>query len=206
MIPGDFRDAMAHRWPIRVINGAGEDIPPFACLRITGSSELNGQTVYTVAKPNTTFTRLYLVNGPFVIGTGSTDEGRASYLTNGGRVLYESGTPAVGESWGPADGQWGLSKWRYGFTITGGTTTEAGNSAVAAQQFPVNEFLCKSNANISANGGTGAVSVYDGNATDTSMDVSDCVNRTGLQFDSGKWGKATWLGGKWYLEFWECPA
>jgi hypothetical protein len=205
VIPGDFRDAMAHRWPIRVRNGESEDIPPFACMRITGCEEVDGQPVYTVGKPNSDFKRLYLVNGPFVIGTGSEDEGRASYLTNGGRVLYESGTPALGESWGPASGQWGLSKWRYGFTIIGDDTTQAGNSSIVAQQFAVNSVLCKADEDIASGGSSGTVSVYDGNQADTGSNLA-VTNRTGVDFDSGKWGHAMWLGGTWYVEAWECPA
>lgn len=134
MIPSDIRRALAFQWPLRVRNGQGTVIPPGAVMRIVSSTAVGGQLVYTCAKPNSTTQNRYLVNGPFAIGTRSTDEGLASTLCEAGYVLYDTGTPAVNEEWGPSDGSWTLTTSGTGFTITGGITTLAGNAAVSAIQ------------------------------------------------------------------------
>lgn len=106
------------RWlPFR--NDAGETIPPFACMRVTGATTANGQRVYTVAKPNGSGT-VHMINGPTQVtvaqlyGAGS--------LETPATVLYNtsSGTPAHGETWGPKGGQWSLEKGYAGYTIIGG--------------------------------------------------------------------------------------
>lgn len=188
---------------VRFRNDHTSEVPAFAVMRVTGATKLLGESVVTIARPNTSFNRLYLVNTETRVAANGT--GWGTWLFDAGRVLYESGTPAVGESWGPADGQWSLKKWRYGFTIIGNNTASA-LTTVAIQDW-VNGFLCKSNEAFTASGDTGAVSVYDGNQADiTGTDVSGCINRTSVAWDSGTWGKATWLGGNWFVEPWDCPA
>lgn len=209
MMPNDLRAPFHRKAWVRIRNEAGEDIPPFAVMRITGVLQGDGEIVYTVAKPNSTLYRWYLVNGPVRLPYGPTvPDGWGTFLTDGGYVLYDSSsaTPAYNECWGPQDGSWELKKYRYGFTILGGNKTVGSNDFTAAVQSEVVSFLCKSNAEIAIDGGTGAVSVYDGNQVDTSSDVSSCINRTGILFTDATWGKASWLGGNWYLEPWECPA
>lgn len=191
------------RVPFR--NNSGETVPAHGCMRITGTETSDGVERFIIAKPNTSFKRIYLINGPDTVA--STAQGWATFCWHADWVLYDdASTPAAEESWGPQDGSWEIKKWRYGFTIQG-SATGGSTDLVLAQQEWVNAFLCKSNEAIAANGGTGAVSVYDGNQADmTGIDVSSCVNRTGLNYDNGKWGNAKWLGGKWFVEPWECPA
>lgn len=189
---------------IPFVNDYAGTIPAYGVLRVTELVESDGVKIFEANRPDTSFNRLYLVNGPEDVAEDGF--GWGTWLWHADEVLYDdANTPAMGESWGPQNASFELAKWRYGFTIwglpTGGTTDR-----VMASQEWVNQFLCKSNEEFTANGDTGAVSVYDGNGADTSIDVSGCVNRTGLVWDSGTWGKATWLGGKWYVEMWECPA
>ena len=134
MIASDIRKALFFRTPLRVRNGQGTVIPPFAVLRIVSATKIDGELVFTVAQPNSTPQNVYLVNGPFAIGIGSTDEGRATTLCEPGYVIYSSGAPAVNQEWGPSSGSWAISDSGTGFMITGGTETMAGNTVVSAVQ------------------------------------------------------------------------
>ena len=206
MIPADTRKALAHRWPLRVINGTGTEIQPFSIVRVTGSEIIDGDDVYTVGLPNTTFLSEYLVLGPIALGTGSDDEALATTLAGGGLVQYDTGTtPSIGQEYGPQNATGTIKKFRYGFRIIGSPTTVGSYSVVPARQFDVVAFLCKANADISAAGGTGAVSVYDGNQADTSIDVSGAINRTSIAWTSGYWGLAHIIGGEVFVEPWQCP-
>lgn len=105
------------RWlPFR--NDAGETIPPFACMRVTGATTANGQRVYTVAKPNGSGT-VHMINGPTQVtvaqlyGSGTFDMPATAFYNSG------SGTPAFEEFWGPKSGQWSLEKGYSGYRIIG---------------------------------------------------------------------------------------
>lgn len=188
---------------IRLRNDYAGTLPARGVVQIDEPVTYQSQQVFPATQPTTTFKRFYAV-----VGASDIDEGKygfGSWLWHADWVLYDdANTPAVGETWGPQDGSFEIKKYRYGFEIwgnpTGGTT-----DLVMAQQQWVNRFLCKSNELITANGDTGAVSVYDGNQADTSMDVSGCVNRTEFDFASGDWGTAVWFGGNWFVEPWGCP-
>lgn len=188
--------------PVHFRNDSGEEVPAHGVMYVTGSVTVGPKEYVTIEKPDTSLQRLCLVNGKRPVADGN--YGRGTWLSEADWVLYDSGTPAYGESWGPKQSQWSLTKWRYGFTIIGNPDSEA--LKVRALQMPVNSFLCKFNEEITADGDTGPVSVYDGNQADTSIDVTGCVNRTGLDCDSATWGKAVWLGGNWFVEPYECPA
>lgn len=128
MLPNDHRAPFFRRSWVRVQNAAQEVIPPYAVMRITGGTSIDGEIVYTVAKPNATKQRWYLVNGMFQIANSSTAEGVATFLTNGGFVLYDTGdgTPANGETWGAENGQWSLAKGKPGFTMLAGNQGTVG--------------------------------------------------------------------------------
>lgn len=132
----EFNDA------VRVVNTSGEVVPPFAVMRVVSTTVVGGTITHSIAKPNSTFQRMYLVNGPISIAAHSGAEGLAKWLTSGGFVMYESGSPTVGQSWGAKSGQWSLSQHRPGFLIKGGTATY-GNPVVAAVQEIVTSLLGK---------------------------------------------------------------
>ena len=64
-IPQDFRAPFFHKNWVRFVNGSGEIIPPHSVMRITAAefTNNNGEIVYRVAKPDTTYRWRYLVNG-----------------------------------------------------------------------------------------------------------------------------------------------
>jgi hypothetical protein len=200
----EIRSAFLRKPWKRVKNSSQEVIPPFAVMRVVSSAIIDGEVVVTVAKPNTTFISEYLVNGPWAIGSGSSDEGLATDLSESGLVLFGTGTPAVGEEWGPEPSQWYLKKYRYGFRIKGSTYTFGDYTAVVGKQFAVCNFIGKADGNISA-GSSGTLDLYDGNQADMSM-TQAVTNRTGLQIDDTKWAKGTYMGSTAFAEPWECPA
>lgn len=71
----------------------------------------------------------------------------------------------------------------------------------------VTEFVGKADAEITALGGSGTVSVWTANfGADTNVNVANCINDTGLVIESGKRCKVTSILGALYAEPWECPA
>lgn len=185
---------------VRFRNDNSGTVPKYGVLRITGMAQVKGKYILTIDQPNTTFLRLYLVNGATQVGTGKYGWGYFLTGETPRKVLYDTGTPAYGESWGPKASQWSLAKWRYGFTIMGGNDTTA--LTTHAVQHPVNSFIGKTNATHNEDDDE-AVSVYDGNRVDTSMDVSGVYNLF-ANLSSGVWVHVQWNGGTWYLTAADC--
>lgn len=184
-------------------NTSGEEIPAYGCMRVTGAELKAGLPLITVAKPDTTFHRLYLVNGPLRVGSDSNARGVGTWLEEAGYVLYESGTPAVDESWGPKASQWSLAKWRYGFTIVGGLAGTGSGIRVLAKQEQVGEVYGQTNGAIALDA-SGTVDLYDGNnAAITSTSIT-ATNRFVTTVATGKKVIATWIGGTWLLSAAKC--
>ena len=122
-------------WPVR--NDSGEEVPPFACMRITGmfapfttgdgSFTTTGYANmgFTISKPNTFASQYsHLFNGPRPIAAGAVGQGVF------GRVMagrYTGTAPTVGNQVGPINNSWLLSSTSFGFTVT---DTLLGNEGV----------------------------------------------------------------------------
>lgn len=181
-------------------NLSGETVPPLAVMRVTGAGFHLGQRLITIGKPNTSFDCTYLVNGPHAdVANGF--YGWAHRIGDATRVLYNSGsgTPSVNEEWGPADDQWTLEKYRYGFTILGSNV--GGESTLALYQ-RVQMYKGKTNAS-HAKSATGTVSIYDGNKVDTGDDMT-LVDNVYADIGSGKFVTVAKLGGRWFIIAAEC--
>lgn len=138
--PFDYQHEFAQELHFR--NVSGEEIPAFGVIRVDGIETKNGRPIYKAAKPDDSFSPLYLVNGPLRVGSESTAYGFARYLLNGpGQVLVDlvSGTPAIGFRWGPKDDSWKLHAHYQGFGIRATTTgtTQYGDTWAWATQDPV---------------------------------------------------------------------
>lgn len=198
----EIRSAFLRKPWKRVKNSSGEVVPPFAVMRVVSSEIVDGEVVVTIAKPNTTFLSEYLVNGPWAIGSGSSDEGLATDLSESGLVLYGTGSPAVGEEWGPEPSTWTLKKYRYGFRIKGSTTTFGANLVVVANQFEVVTFRGVTDSS-HAKDATGTISVIDGNSADTTLNVSSVLNVFADVATTKRVGVTIW-GGTPHLTSAEC--
>jgi hypothetical protein len=185
---------------IRFRNDYAGALPAYGCLRVTGVATVDGVQVFTVDRPNTTFSRLYLVNGPEDVADDA--YGWGTWLWHADWVLYDDGnTPAFGEEWGPQDGSFEIKKYRYGFTIWGGATGGSTDLVMATQR-EVTGFIGKTDAS-HAKSATGTISVYDGNRADTSINVSDVYNLF-ANVSTTKFVDVEWRGGTWYLTSAEC--
>lgn len=184
-------------------NNSGETVPygSVMCISSTESGSKTNSVRYVITKPTTTLERVLLVCQS-ASGVANGANGEASWLFEGGFVAYDTGTPAIGESWGPKPSQWTLSKWRYGFTVTGTTQTINGVACISAIQQPVDEFRGKTDATHNK-GSSGTVSVYDGNGTDTTINVSS-VENIFANVATTKAVMCRWCGGKWQLVDGEC--
>lgn len=154
---------------IHVRNDSGEIVPAFGIMRITGSTILtynNGTTVYTLTidKPNTTFERIYLVNGPEPIPAASNSYGAGNLCDLPYRALYDTadGTPDVGQWWGAYPSSWKLRRHCYGFYIWGDPkTTTVGGEHVRVSQHMIFDVVGKTSA-AHAKDASVAVNVWKG--------------------------------------------
>lgn len=175
--PADVLGSSA--FPVPFYNQSGEIIPAYAVMRVTGVSVMGSVPIITVAKPSSTFQRLYLVNGPLPVSGASNQEPNFGTWAEGAAfVLYDdANTPAYGEEWGPSNGSWKIKKYRYGFHILGGATG-GDTDLVGCRQAIVNEFYGQTDG-AHNKGSTGTISIFDGNNVDTTDNLTSVQNRYG---------------------------
>lgn len=173
-------------------NESGEQIPAFACMRITGMMTLGGRNIVKVAKPNTYGSQyMHRLNGPLPV-----EIGKYGICTRsaGAAALYDTadGTPAFGERWGPRDATWKLKKNTGGWMVMG--NADATNGVVIVQQAPMLSFHGVTDAAHNKDAG-GTVSIhYRSGATaytDTTVNMSSVFNAFG-NVASGKDVRCQW--------------
>ena len=110
------------RWA-EIQNDSSETLPAYGIARVTGASSPEpGRLVYTVNKPSTGSDEIYVVNGSTPIAT--TKKGRGTFDAPF-VVSYDTGTPVVGEEWGPESVAWTLVTDSGGFVVLGLIDTTA---------------------------------------------------------------------------------
>lgn len=194
------------RIPFRV--DASETVPAYGVLRVTGMVDVDGRYIYKIDKPNATFSRLCLVNGPDEVTyrSGSTGYGWGTWLWHADYVLYDTGNiPAFGETWGPQNNTWTIKKNHPGFLIQGGNTGTGSASRTIAMQSVPEQVFGKADAAI-ANGASGTVRVYvgtQGSETDSGLTIANCYNYgPDIADEANVW--VGWLAGKPYVQNMEC--
>lgn len=192
---------------VRVVNASGETIPPHAVMRPLTPTEVNGESVINVGKPNVVFHRAYLVNLGEEINANPGSEGWATWLWDVDWVLCDTddGAPTQDEEWGPKDGEWKLFKDRPGFLATGQFDADTGR--MKAVQARIDEVFALALEDIPA-GGSGTVGVCGstpGAELLTGQVILDAYNPT-HDLLTGENLKISWLHGFPYLEPWETEA
>lgn len=202
---------------IRFRNDSGETVPEWAVMRVTGMAT-SGIICPTITKPDTTFSRLYMVNGPRLVppytGYGQTGYGWGTFLlTETLRLLDQfvfyntsSGTPAAGESWGPKNGQWALEKDYYGFGVLGcNITNRVGYERTACIQSVPELIVGKiDDTNVSKNA-TCTVSVWTTTfGADTGVNLTATNRVVALTSVNGKQCGVGFAGGTAYLMWVDC--
>lgn len=192
-------------WPVR--NTSSEDVPPYGIMRATGSETKNGRTVYTIAKPNTTFGRFnYLINGPFVIKAGKYGSGTQDTAY---ALCSSSASPVLEQSWGVKPDEWKLFQHRPGFYMLGNYQGEGEEQRAIVKPFEVTELWGTLDGAF-AQGSSATMSIFfrDGATwTDSSMNVTvyDRLLKTGAtDIASGKWAVAQWYCDRWWAHAAEC--
>jgi len=89
---------------ITFVNESTEEVPAFGVMAVTGAGwSATAGPYITIEKPSDTVAKVYAVNGPVNVAK---DAAGQCFLSGWCRVLYDTGTPAVGELWGPKADQW----------------------------------------------------------------------------------------------------
>lgn len=102
-------------WPrtITFRNDASETAPAYGVLAITGCELAdNKMAILHAEKPTTPAAKIYAINADRDVPrstTGSPQYGQC-FLFGDVRVLFDTGSPALGEIYGPKSGQWTATK------------------------------------------------------------------------------------------------
>lgn len=195
------KDPHPQRW-IPFTNSSTAAAPAFALLKVTGITAATG--TLTVTQASTEFSRVYAINGPDVAAAN----GGSGLCTLDSPCLcaYDSGTPAVGEGWGPKPGQWTLSKGFPGGTVIG--IHDSANSVASVMlETPIVNFLGKTTAATTANAATTSYNVMAGGTlgSETNAGFNPVPSALSLTtIGSSKWVKLTFLANGVRMEPLEC--
>ena len=115
--PGGGSRFVPQSTPVYVRNDSGEEIPAFACLQATGTTELGGQNYITVDQPvdATGTAGAYLFNGIAPIEIGGFGIAHDGPLCR----MLKTGTLASGDKAQPVVGQWAIAAGGDLITIVG---------------------------------------------------------------------------------------
>jgi len=182
-------------------NNAGETVPGYSVIGIASSEADNLKSLHLVgAKPSTTFLRTYAITSP--VDVASSQYGLATTVGKV-EVKYDTGTPAIGETWGPKPAQFTLSKSYSGFRVLGITDTT--NKIMLVEPEPVAAYLGKADGAIAV-AASGTVDIWIGTAgseTNSTVEITGCYNRT-TAIASGDWVTVTYLNGQPYVALLTC--
>lgn len=196
-------------WPVK--NESGEEIPPFACMRIVGTfmagydpeEPWNGTNYragvgFRVMKPNTFGSQTsHIFNGPRPIPTSGIGEASVGLIMFGKSA---SGSLTNGSPCGPRNGSWYLHPSTGGFVCWEGNWADFDNNIYRVVQQPLLTLVGKADNAIASNT-SGDVTVYWGGATATTGEKVSAYNRggDGQAVDALDWVHMIWSGDG----FWE---
>lgn len=184
---------------VRFRNDSGETAPAYGVMRCTGMQEtVDGVDFVVIAKPSTTFTQHYLINGPLDVANGKSGYGFFAWHRPR-RALFDTGSAAAFQTWGPKAGQWALSAEREGFKVYG--NRDDVNSTVLVMQEPITTVVGKLDGALAA-GSTATLSIWTKTPEiDSSQNlVADDWLLTGDQtLAAGTQVIATFSHGVWYV-------
>lgn len=111
-MPNELYGALdkCHWVPFR--NDSGETVPPYAVLRITGQVVIQGDAIFTCAKPNSDQQKWYGVNGSGQVVANAIGE---MTMTPQCIARYQGSSPGVGDAYGPQNNNWNLVSGEQGF-------------------------------------------------------------------------------------------
>ena len=184
---------------LKIYNGTNEEMPQYGIGKVTSITTLNGEKLATVEKPDTTFSRQYLVNAGDDLAYQRAGIAKNRPIVN---VLYDTGTPAAGEAWGPKPGQWTASKGFPGLTILG--VVDSTNKIALARIESIDHLIGKPGSTI-AKGSSGSFTVWlksTGSWAASSYTIT--AEALGAACTSAKYAKLEWIAGYWVAGPLEC--
>jgi flagellin-like hook-associated protein FlgL len=178
----------------------GSECPAFGVFAVTSNAVVGGKNILQGSQPSTTFTRNYAVNDEFVISAN----GYGGAFTHGlVRVLYDTGTPAVGETYGAKNGQFTVSKGYPGFTILG--IVDSTNRIALARQESIDHLIAKPGSTVTK-GSSGSFTVWlKSSGSWAASSYSITAEALGAECTSGKYAKLEFIAGYWIAGPLECP-
>lgn len=195
------------RQPIYFQNDSTEEIPPFACMKVTGATEVNGRAFVVVAKPDGD-------GGPFLFNNFRTvqpDAYGAAQSTPVVKVGYLTGSPGAGQRWGPNSDSWLLEYQGTDTSVLayGSLQDDPGDKILLGNPVFPEEFVMrigKADSTISYDN-SGTVSLWDA-SSDTTDNVTAHLDwmHGDANISSGKEVLIAWfpLEGLWRIIGAEC--
>jgi hypothetical protein len=189
-------------------NSSSEQVPAYGIMRIaSGGGKLdNAEPYIECVKPDSTFSAQYAVNGTLPVDYGGYGQ---CWLDGWCRVLYDTGTPATGEGWGPKSGEWTVTK-NYPATCDIQSVYDATDKVATVRLHPVESLIGKLDGGL-AQGSSATVSIWAGtpnSEADTTWNVTayDWLMKTGATaIDTGKKVACQQINGVFYVVEAECP-
>jgi hypothetical protein len=186
-------------------SGSSITVPARGVARFVSETVDNSRRYLTVAKPNATFQKLYVVADADDVPYQSFGQ---CYLP-GSFVLvaYDSGTPAAGEVWGVKDNQFTATRNGPGmFLVTG--IEDASAKIMRAYFLPLGLLLGKNSTGSSIGANTsGTITLFAGTVgseATTGLTVS-ARNRGSIALANNKMCTVSLVNGEWYCFPLECP-
>ncbi len=183
---------------VKFYNNTNETMPAYGVGAVTGVITISGEKYLQVEKPDSTLRKVYLVNGGSEVAKYTIGRG---YTSGTVKVLYDTGTPAVDEGWGPKASQWTLSK-NYPKVGTVAGIHDTTEKIMLATISEISKLLGKADADI-AKGSSGTVSIY-GTSSETDVTCNLTCKALGAAITAAKWVTVENINGIWYVGPWEC--
>ena len=198
-------------------NDSGAEIPAFGVMRprikadsATEIIDRDGNWCVSVVKPDTKFSRRYLINGPTAIpsnGFGMAADGSHPVL-----ALRENETVECGDGWGVQPSSWKLKRYSPGrFTIYAASgQSPSGDYRALFSQVECNELLVQLDGTLTG-GDTQTANILRGKTTlvetTIQIDVRDFQFPDGEVYSDNTKCSVKWINGEWWVEgFSACPS
>jgi len=127
---GEYSELDKCHW-VKFINSSGEEIPPYAALRVTGTTTRNGEPFFTVAKPTSSEQKWYAINGAAAVSAGQVGE---CTFTPQAIARYSGGSLTVGDEIGPQNNSWDLQSGGKNFFYLGTKSNNRSLTLIEAVQ------------------------------------------------------------------------
>lgn len=194
-----------NRKPLGIVykNTYAGDVTPYGIVSVADINiDEPGLPMAETSRPSSTFRQINLVNNDWTVGQ---DQYGLAQLGPQVTFAYETGSPALGEGFGPKPSQFAAAK-NYPSILTCIGIVDATNKWALGMWNPlIDTLIGKPNSDI-AKGAIGTFNIYGGTAGSeaiiTGWTVSVCAK--GQAMAAADFGTAGIINGQWYGAPYEC--